>query len=275
MCDFWTNGYDRSILPLLHRMSNLEELDLCLCIDAGTPFVDGDNLKLNILNYLPLLTKLTFNIYTYTRFYNEVNFPSNDSLQQTFKDFPNANVNCCIDYFKESNFSQCHIYTYPYRLAYYDNISNHLPSGIFRSVRKVSLFDERPFEHQFFLRLAQSFPLMKELIVKNKKRQNNKRFRTSTSPNAHLSIIKYKCLIKLDLFEAHKDYYEQFFFETKTCLPTNVHVYVDYQPMRKITRNFRRNTTRSNSVKISSICFEKKYNLPAHFHAYFPYARIF
>ncbi|CAF2139749.1 unnamed protein product [Rotaria magnacalcarata] len=70
-----------------------------------------------------------------------------------------------------------HIYSYPYKLNYYDDITNNLPGGILKYVRKVSLFDEHPFEHEFFLRIAQSFSMMENLTVRNEKRQINKRYR--------------------------------------------------------------------------------------------------
>ncbi|CAF3982063.1 unnamed protein product, partial [Rotaria magnacalcarata] len=44
-----------------------------------------------------------------------------------------------------------HIYSYPYKLNYYDDITNNLPGGILKYVRKLSLFNEHPFEHEFSL----------------------------------------------------------------------------------------------------------------------------
>ena len=265
-----TDNYDRLILPLLQRMSKLEQLHLCLFI-GSRPFIDGDNLKLNILSHMPLLTKLTFHICTLTRFYNQINCPSNQTIQQTFQDFKNQNIICSTDYMKQTGYSQCRIYTHPYRLKYYDDITNQFSGGLFLSVRKVSLVDEHPFEHEFFLRIAQSFPLMEELIVKNKKPQQRKRFQVSTNNN---KIIIYSNLVFLNLLYAHKDYYEQFVFDTKTCLPNKINISVDYRLMRKITRNFRRRLTQNNSAKMSWIYFSNKSQFPEHLHQYFPRAQI-
>ncbi|CAF3783010.1 unnamed protein product, partial [Rotaria sp. Silwood1] len=33
---------------------------------------------------------------------------------------------------------------------HYDTITNNFPDGIFKCVRKILFFDERPFEHEFF-----------------------------------------------------------------------------------------------------------------------------
>ncbi|CAF4170406.1 unnamed protein product [Rotaria sordida] len=136
-----TDGYDELVLSLVHRMSNIQKLDLSLLVWTTKTFVDG---------------------------------------------------------------------------------------GIFTSVRRVSLFDERSFEHEFFLRIAQSFPFMEKLTLINNKRQNNKQFGKSKNKNQDLSIIEYPYLIELDLTQAQKDYYEQFLFDTKICLTNNVCVNMDY-----------------------------------------------
>ncbi|CAF1557097.1 unnamed protein product, partial [Rotaria sp. Silwood1] len=108
------------------------------------------------------LNKFTFNIHSSSCFYDQINLSSNEDTQKTFRDFNNKIV-YGVDYFPKANYGQCHIYSYPYKLNYYDNITNNFPDGIFTCVRKMSLFDEHPFEHEFFLRLAQSFPLIEEL----------------------------------------------------------------------------------------------------------------
>ncbi len=269
-----TDFYDELILPLLHRMSNLEKLHLSLGVCTNKTFVDGNNLKLNIINHMPLLNKFTFNIRSSTRFYNQFNFPSNEYIQQTFKDFQNKQILSSIDYFQQKEYSQCHIYSYPYELTYYDNITNSFPGGIFESVRQISLFDERPFEHEFFFRIAQSFPFLEKLTLINRQRQNNKQFRKSKNENETLSIIKYPYLVALHLYQAHKDYHEQFLCDIKTCLPNNVRVSMDYLLVKKVTRNFRRNTTRTNCAKMSYVFFMRKSKFPDHLADYFPHAQI-
>ncbi|CAF1465333.1 unnamed protein product [Rotaria sordida] len=195
---------------------------------------------------MPLLNKFTFNIHSKTSFYTKFNLPSNEYIQETFKDFKNKQIISSIDYFKEKEYSQCHIYSYPYQLIYYNNITNNFPGGIFECVREISLFDERSFEHEFFFQISQSFPFLKKLTLINKKPQNNKHLRKSKNQNQNLSIIQYPYLLKLDISEAHKDYHEQFLFDNKTCLPDNIRVIMNYQLLKKVTRNFRRITTRTD-----------------------------
>ncbi|CAF1213438.1 unnamed protein product [Rotaria sordida] len=273
-CAWETFDYDELIVPLLHRMSNLEKLDLNLIVCERKTFIDGNELKINIVDYMPELKNLTFNIRSTSSFYNKINFPSNEDIQNTFTDFKDKKIMYCTDYFPKAKYGQCHIYSYPYKQKHYDGITNNFPDEIFKYVRKVSLFDERPFEHEFFLRISQSFPLMEILIVVNEKRQNNKQFRKSKNENQDLSIIEYPRLIQLDLFKAHKDYYEQFLYDTKTSLLNDLSLYTTYPIMQKVTRNFRRNATRTNCSKITYLYFYIKSTYSEHLKEYFPHAKI-
>jgi hypothetical protein len=171
-CNWDTSVYDELIIPLLY-----------LLVWGKKTFVDGNDLKTNIMNYMPRLNKFTFNICSSNHFYNQINLPSNEDIQHTFRDFKNNQIISCVDYFQQRKYRQCHIYSYPYKLEQYNDIKNNFPGGIFRCTCEVSLFDERPFEHEFFLRLAQPFPLMEKLTLINRKRQNNKRFRQSKNEN--------------------------------------------------------------------------------------------
>ncbi|CAF0897635.1 unnamed protein product [Rotaria sordida] len=131
------------------------------------------------------------------------------------------------------NYSQCHIYSQPYKLKYYHKITNNFRGGLFKCVRKVELFDEHPFEHEFFLLIQKSFPLMENLTVINHKRQKNKQFRKLINENQEFSIIKYPHLIHLDFAQTSKDYHKQFLFDNKICLPNGVTVRMDYQIAKK------------------------------------------
>ncbi|CAF0927994.1 unnamed protein product [Rotaria sordida] len=274
-CNRCTKFYDESILPLLHRMLNLENLHLSVKVYGNKTFHNGNDLKINIINHMPLLNKFTFNICSLSSFYSKTNLPSNEDIQKTFKDFKDNQIISCIDYFQKRKLSRCHIYSYPYQLKYYDDITNNFSGELCKCVREVGLYDEHPFEHEFFLRIAQSFPLLEKLTVINQQRQNNKRFRKSKNENEDLLIVKYPHLIQLNLSEAHKDYHEQFLFDTKTCLPNDVRIRIDYRLVKKVTRNFRRNTTRSNCAKLSYIVFRNKLKFPEHLKDYFPHAHIY
>ncbi|CAF4471097.1 unnamed protein product, partial [Rotaria sp. Silwood2] len=170
-CETITFVYDELVLPLLYRMSNLEKLDLYINVGERKTFFDGNDFKMNIINYMPQLNKFTFNICSLSSFYNDINLPSNEDIQKTFSDFNDKQIIYWTDYFPKVKKGYCHIYSYPYQLKYYNKITNNFPDGIFKYVRQVSLYDERPFEHEFFLRIAELFPFMEELTIHNAQRQ--------------------------------------------------------------------------------------------------------
>ncbi|CAF5226773.1 unnamed protein product, partial [Rotaria magnacalcarata] len=102
------------------------------------------------------LFKFHFNSFMCTR--NKLNLPSTKDIQRTFIDFPNNEIVSYVDYFPEAGETHCHIYSYPSSMEYYDHATNNFPGGLFKYVRVVSLVDEHPFEHEFFLQIVQSFP---------------------------------------------------------------------------------------------------------------------
>ena len=227
-------------------MLNLEELNLYLLIEGGEKLIDGNDLERNIIYHMAHLKKFTFDIRSTNRLSNENPLPAIEYIRNTLKKFENNRIVCSyIDCFSYGEIGKCHFYTFPYRLNYYNEISNQFPGGLFKYVQCISLYDERPFQHEFFVRIQQSFPMMKKLTLNNHKPQKKKLF------NQSLPIIKYSHLIILDLFQAHNDYLEQFLLDTKTCLINNVELYVDYRSLKSVTHNFTRKATRINCLKMN------------------------
>ncbi|CAF2904348.1 unnamed protein product [Rotaria sp. Silwood2] len=173
-CNWIVNSYDELIVPFLRRMSNLEELDLDFLNSYEETFIDGNSLK-KITDHMAQLNKFMFNIRSVISFDDEINLPSNEDIQYTFRDFKNNEIISCIDYFFKETKGECLMYSNPYTLIDYNNITNNFPGGLFKNVRRISLFDEHPFEHEFFLKIAQSFPFLNELDLKNYQQQKNKR----------------------------------------------------------------------------------------------------
>ena len=161
--------YEESIAPFLHRMSNLQELILHLCIGRRTrhkSFVDENNLKDDIISHMPKLNKFVFSIHSYLDFNDSGHSLSNDGIQRTFKGLEHYRIISYIDYFPNDKIGQCHIHSHPYTMSYLYRLTNSFPGGLFKFVHKVSLIDERPFEYEFFLRIAQAFPFLKTLIIR-------------------------------------------------------------------------------------------------------------
>ncbi|CAF4417297.1 unnamed protein product [Rotaria sp. Silwood2] len=199
--------YDQLGVPLLHRMLNLENLNLLIRVNRDKGLIENN--------------------------------------QHTFKYFHNNQTISCVDYFEECKY-----------------------------VTEVGLYDERPFEHEFFLRIAQSFPSMEKLTVVNRKSQIDKRCIKSINDNQDLSIIKYPHLTKFFLEEAHDDCIEQSLVDTKMCLPNNVFLFAVDRSLERVARNFERGATRNNCEKVSYLSIHGISLDDEHIKHYFPHAHI-
>ncbi|CAF3412615.1 unnamed protein product [Rotaria sp. Silwood1] len=274
-CYLATSYYNALILPLLYRMSNLEQLGLYIEVTINTAFIDGNHLKRDIINRMSRLKQFTFYIHSFMINCNQLDFPSTEDIQRTFIDFPNNNIISYVDYFPEAKESQCHIYSYPSFMPYYDNITNNFPGGLYKYVRAISLFDEYPFEHEFFLQIQKSFPFIEELSVINYKSQNEKQSYESNNDCQNLSLIEYSFLNELAIVKGHDDYIEQFLFNTKTYLQNNVLLHINYESLQRVTHNFTRENTRINCAKINKLQLYGEATCPnSSLQEYFPYAKI-
>ena len=248
-------------------MGNLEKLILNLDVHRKK-LIDGNLLEKELIHHLTKLKQFIFYIHSIVSIRDLVYLPSNEDVQHSFRNFKDYPVISYVDYFPEEKRYHCHMYSYSLisTLTYYNDISNNFPGGLFKSVRQISLYDERPFEHEFFLRIAQWFPLLQELTLHNKKPQKNE--------NQEWSTIEYSHLKKLDLVRVDESYVEQFLLNTKTNLSNYVEIFLAYESLRNITYQFTRNATRTNCAKIKSLLLS---NGPEYFQRpkdYFPHAEI-
>jgi hypothetical protein len=246
-------------------MPNLQQLYLYLLINRRDKFVDGNDLSKNITDYMAKLNKFHLNICSTILLKDQISFPSDKDIQKSFEHFSNLKIISCIDYFTEAEQGQCHIYSYPFTIRNYVNITNNFPGGLFTCVTQVSLFDERPFEYEFFVQIGRSFPLMKELTIRNQKPQSG----NTKTKHENLFLIQYPYLRCLHLKKTHDDYVEQFLISTKTCLPSNVRLLCDYKSLKRVTRKFTWNATRLNCGKVEYMCLERIRRFPKHFKNYF------
>jgi hypothetical protein len=100
-------------------MSNLEKLDLYIYVHERKIVFDGNDFKMNIINHMPQLNKFTFNIHSLSSFYTEINLPSNENIQKTFRDFNDKQIIYWADYFPKEKKGYRRIYSYPYTMNYY------------------------------------------------------------------------------------------------------------------------------------------------------------
>ena len=260
------SGYDTFILPLLYRMSNLEKLGLYLIPYVDDSFINGKHFKEHIFNRLSRLNSFEFDIHSIMSLRDQTIFPSKEDIQQTFTDFPYGPVTSYVDYFIDKKEGECRISSNRSEMQYYQKVSNHFPGGLYQHVYMVFLYDERPFEHEFFLRISQSFPLMKELHLTNHQSQK------SINDNQHKPIIKYNSLIQLDLTRVHDDYLEQFLSDRRTSFHKKICLSINYKSLERVTHNFTRDDTRINCGKMSRIYFYEKEEDSKVLRDYFPSA---
>ncbi|CAF4358214.1 unnamed protein product, partial [Rotaria sp. Silwood2] len=200
--DVNTSMYDELVVPLVRRMSYLEQLSLYLQINHNNTFIDGNDLKNNILDYLLYLKKFKFNIHSFIFIDNLMNLPSNEDVRRTLSIIGNEKFVSSVNYYPHSQMASCNIYSYSCTntMKYYYNITNNFPGGLFRNVKKVLLFDECPFEHEFFIQISKSFPVITNLSLNNqtpqKKKNHEQRF---------LSVVEFSHLSELYFDEAHDD----------------------------------------------------------------------
>ncbi|CAF1080942.1 unnamed protein product [Rotaria sordida] len=266
-------------LPMINnneRLSNMKcfsmtsSCETCFYDELIVPLLQ----RIHIFNHMSRLNIFTFNIRSKISFYDQMNLLSNEDIKNTLTNLgDDYKINCCVDYFSKEKTGQCHIYSYPYSLTYYDNITNNFSGGLFKYVHNVSLFDERPFEHEFFIRITQAFPFLKQLTINNLTPQNHKQYENLNN-NQDLPIIKYPYLTDLDFIDVHDDYIEQFLVNTKTYLSNYIHTIIDYNSLQRVTHNFTREATRINCYKFSRLIFCDVLDFPKHIVDYFPHAEI-
>ncbi len=251
-------------------MINLKKLALCFVSTCRETFINGNNLKQNIISHMPHLNQFIFNIQSRGLFTDLMSFPSNDDIHRTFTSFKDYQVITCVDYFSKAEYGQCHIYSCPYTLTHYKNVTNNFPGELFNNVQEIELFDERPFEHDFFIRISQAFPFLKVLLIINSEPQTFKQEQNSNNDNRNFSVIEYSHLILLGLINVHDDYAEQFLFDTKTCLSNYIRLGIDYDQLQRVTQNFTRDATRNNCSKIKQLVLHWDVELPKQYNTYFP-----
>ncbi|CAF4905940.1 unnamed protein product [Rotaria sp. Silwood1] len=125
-------------------------------------------------------------------------------------------VECMIKYRRFPDVKY-HLFSLPFMFDGLQFLDNTFPNIIFNHVIRLVVDDNIPFEHEFFMRIAWCFPLLKVLTVYNA---------TSQSPilnyndnQLYPTTIEYPYLTSLYLLLVHGDYVNRFLNDRKTHLP--------------------------------------------------------
>ncbi len=263
--------YDK-ILSLLRRMSNLERLSLHLLIKGRNKVIDGPSIQDDILNYMLKLHSFTFYISTYLDvIYNPFSSKiSSEDIQKTLTNIRQENVASIVNYF-HYNKASCAIFSLPFAFDRLLQIGNKFPNIIFNHVTYLYIQDIEVLRHEFFIRLAQSFPVLKFLGLRNCQPQSSFDERGNlVELNPSKSIIEYPHLTSLDVRYTFVDYADQFLNETKACVPCLTQLDIYSIHLEDITNNFTRDDTRRNCAKIKRLLSVRPVQCTPELHAYFP-----
>ncbi|CAF3600935.1 unnamed protein product, partial [Rotaria socialis] len=153
ICYNATDLYDNLVVPLLRRMSHLEERTLHVYILNRPTFVNGIHLHKEILIYMPRLDKLTFYIKTTNEINGSIHRLCNDDIQRTFSYTNHRPVISIVDYFGTYK-AACHVFSLPFPFHRLQWITNNFPPIIFSSVTDLKLSDTVRIKPEFFIRIA-------------------------------------------------------------------------------------------------------------------------
>ncbi|CAF2887809.1 unnamed protein product [Rotaria sp. Silwood2] len=251
-------------------MSNIESLNLHFTIDNQTTFIDGEHIYNEIIVHMSQLQTFNFCFCTFIQLDYLVHHLSKDDILQTFSNIMCQQVDCMINYRRYD--VKYHVFSLPFMFDYLPFIDNIFPNIIFNHVIRLIVDDEIPFKHEFFMRIAWSFPLLKELHVFNLMPQSSISNKLNSNDNQlHSTIIEYPYLTLLNLGFVHHDYIDQFLNDKKAHLPRLTKLIVNYYKLITVTKNFTNDRTRVNCMKVKQLNINSKISIHSEdFYVYFP-----
>jgi hypothetical protein len=236
-------------------MSYLEKLSLYLRlrITDRNKVIDGTDIQHDILDYMPLLHSFTFYICTYVNTVGLSYKLSNEAIQQTLTHIGQQHANSMVNYILRDT-AACSIFSLPFEFVCLKDLGNEFPDIVFNYVMSLYVKDINPFKHEFFVRIARSFPLLQYLSIFNRKPMVLHDVNAFSSGNCQLySTIEYPHLKRLDVRLVHWTYVEQFLNETKTKMPCLTELGVITHNLKFVTKSFTREETRRNCSKVKEL----------------------
>jgi hypothetical protein len=246
-------------------MRYLENLTLYLCIKGRNKIIDGASVQNDILLYMPQLHSFTFYISTYadTR-------DLSHKLPQEDISIGRRNRISIVNYVSPYAVV-CSIFSLPFAFDYLADLGNLFPDVVFSNVTYLLVRDIDVFKHEFFVRIARSFPLLKHLRILNIESQLLADLLASSSDHPQsYSMVEYSHLTSLDVSYSHKDYLEQFLNETKAYVPCLTELTVCHRHLKTVTENFTREVTRRNCAKIKQLIIDPPLDNAEGYSHYFP-----
>jgi hypothetical protein len=244
-------------------MINLEELKLYLrVVRDDSTYIDGIQLYDQFLSHMTQLTRFTFDIRTEIVNKNVlIELPSNEDIQRSFQGRGYQQVASYVNINHFQLYGKCHIYSVPYDFEYFYDLDNFFQGGIFHKVRQLTMKDGIRFGHKLFQRVSQDFPFLKYLSIINPHGMKNKQYPST--------VLTFPYLTYLDLEYAHIDYAKLFLLKRNVHLSCLFNLCIEYESMKKITKNFTKDAINFNFANLKSLDV-RRLTCPRKFHRYFP-----
>ena len=245
-------------------MINLEKLQLCLrVVRWNSTYIDGNQLYDQFLYSMPKLKRFTFDIRTIVQNQNaNIELLSNEQIQRSFVGKFYQQVFSYVNSNSSEFVGECHVYSVPYNFEYFFNVDNSFQGGRFEKVRQLRMKDSIGFTYDLFQRVAQDFPFLKYLCIRNGCATMNKSFGSV--------LLTFPYLSYLDLDGAHDDYIVLFLLKKHTYLPCLSYLSIEEKPLKKITNNFNIDSIHFNFSKLKNLDIGGSFVPSENFDVYFP-----
>lgn len=252
-------------------MINLENLLLHLCVADQNRIVDGTLVQNDILVHMPRLQSFTF--YVGTDADPRALSPklSHEDIHKTWINIGRQNVASIMNYVYSFRVVYS-TFSLPFAFDYLVDVGNMFPDIIFSRVTYLVVNDSEVFKHEFFVRIARSFPLLKHLCILNME-SPLLADRIASILSGYIpsySVVKYLHLTSLDVSYCCPDYLDQFLNETKAYVPCLTVLTVGYYELKKVTENFTREATRHNCTKVKRLIIPRGLDHANDHSHYFP-----
>jgi hypothetical protein len=234
-------------------MYYLENLTLYLRKRGGNRIIDRAFVQNEILLYMPQLYSFTFYISTYADIRDLSHKLSCEDAEKTWINIEHQNATSIVNYVTRYAVVYS-IFSLPFTFDYLADLGNTFPDTVFSYVTYLLVRNIDVFRHEFFVRIARSFPLLKYLTIFNVESQLLADLLTPSCDHTRShSMITYSHLTSLDVAFSHRDYLEQFLNETKAYVPCLTKLTVCHTHLKMVTENFTREITRRNCAKVKQL----------------------
>ncbi len=183
-----------------------------LCIKKQGVFIDRIHLINEFSIYMQRLNSFNFYLSTENKRNDLVHYLSNNDAQRTYMNIGYREVSSIVCFAVDIGVYQ--VFTLPFQFEELEFIGNIFPNIVFDYVTRLWVRDEVPFGHEFFLRLAQAFPLLEKLHV-------NSLLTKSSDDVQSYQLVEYPHLTSLDIMRTDTHYIEQFLDDSKTSTLSN------------------------------------------------------